>query len=151
MADDRLLCCRALSISATTFDSVIRCTYAISLKSFQNGSSRLTLVLCPSITTERLMTGDFMAAPQKFFISIFLMILSDNVGRKLPCEKHFIRDGIQSLGLGTTIPSSTLVAGGDQACCGWPQRAKVIDVPSEIFFALGPVMDLSPKPRHVFE
>ena len=38
----------------------------------------------------------FHDCPQKFFISIFLMILSDDVGRKLPCEKNFIRDGIQS-------------------------------------------------------
>ena len=100
------------------------------------------------------MTGDFMAAPKSFFISIFLMILLDNVGRKLPCKKNFIRDGIQSLALGTTIPSSTLadqIAGGDQACCRWPQRVKIIDVRSQIFFALGPVTDLSPEPHHVFE
>ena len=34
---------------------------AISFRPFQKASSRLTLVLCPAITIERLMTGDFIA------------------------------------------------------------------------------------------
>src|SRR5262245_49742508 len=34
---------------------------AISLRLFQNSSSRLTLVLCPAITIERLETEDFTA------------------------------------------------------------------------------------------
>ena len=33
---------------------------AISFRPFQNASSRLTLVLCPAITMERLITGDFI-------------------------------------------------------------------------------------------
>jgi hypothetical protein len=35
------------------------------LRSLQKASSRLTLVLCPSMTTERLTIDDFISAPQK--------------------------------------------------------------------------------------
>jgi hypothetical protein len=38
---------------------------AISLRPFQKASSRLTLVLCPSIATDRLTTKDFIIGPPK--------------------------------------------------------------------------------------
>src|SRR4029453_3826731 len=61
MADDRLPCCRSESIAATSSDKVISRSLAISLSPFQNASSRLTLVLWPAMTIERLTTGDFIA------------------------------------------------------------------------------------------
>src|SRR5512145_1393861 len=60
MADDRLPCCRSESIAATRSDKVISRSPAISLRPFQNASSRLTLVLWPAMTMERLTTGDFI-------------------------------------------------------------------------------------------
>src|SRR5215468_3309781 len=63
MADDRLPCCRSESIVATRSDNVMSRPPAISLRTFQKGSSRLTLVLCPAMTMERLTTGDFIARP----------------------------------------------------------------------------------------
>src|ERR1700728_1649569 len=61
MAEDRLPCWRSESIAATSSDKVIRRLTAISLSPLQNASSRLTLVLCPAMTMERLTTGDFIA------------------------------------------------------------------------------------------
>src|SRR6266513_2008212 len=61
MADDKLPCCRSESIAATSSDKVMLRALAISLSPFQNASSRLTLVLWPAITMERLTTGDFIA------------------------------------------------------------------------------------------
>ena len=61
MADDKLLCCRSLSIVATRSDKVVSRLLAISLRPFQNASSRLTLVLWPAIMIERLTTEDFTA------------------------------------------------------------------------------------------
>src|SRR5215467_12141506 len=63
MADDRLPCCRSESIDATSSDNVMSRSPAISFSPFQNASSRLTLVLCPAITIERLTTGDFIGGP----------------------------------------------------------------------------------------
>src|SRR5665213_3733544 len=60
MAEDRLLCWRERSMSATMFDSVTRWLCAMSFKPRQNASSRLTLVLCPASTIERLTMGDFI-------------------------------------------------------------------------------------------
>jgi len=60
IAEDKLACSRVLSISVTIFDNVACWARAISFRPLQNASSRLTLVLCPSITTERLTTEDFM-------------------------------------------------------------------------------------------
>src|SRR5436190_5235628 len=60
MADDRLPCCRSESIAATRSDNVMSRPPAISLSPFQNASSRLTLVLWPAITMDRLTTGDFI-------------------------------------------------------------------------------------------
>src|SRR5580658_9230409 len=61
MADDRLPWRRSVSIAATRSDSVICRAMAISFRPVQNASSRLTLVLWPAITIERLTTGDFIA------------------------------------------------------------------------------------------
>src|SRR6516164_1888206 len=61
MADDKLPCARPVSISATRSDKVLSWPTAISLSPFQKASSRLTLVLWPAMTIERLMTGDFIA------------------------------------------------------------------------------------------
>src|SRR6202030_2112362 len=60
MADDRLPCRRSWSIAATMSDNVRSRFAAISFSPVQNASSRLTLVLCPAITIERLTTGDFI-------------------------------------------------------------------------------------------
>src|SRR3569832_313153 len=60
MADDRLPCWRSVSIDETRSDRVISRSSAMSLRPFQNASSRLTLVLWPAITIERLITGDFI-------------------------------------------------------------------------------------------
>src|ERR1700758_4998381 len=48
---------------ATRSESVMLRAEAISLRPFQNASSRLTLVLCPAMTIERLTTGDFIDRP----------------------------------------------------------------------------------------
>src|SRR6516164_3333989 len=61
MADDRLPSCRSPSIAATRSERVTRRLSAISLSPLQNASSRLTLVLWPAITIDRLITGDFIA------------------------------------------------------------------------------------------
>src|SRR5438874_12599307 len=62
MVDDRLPCCRWESISATNSDKFFCRLPAISFRPSQNASSRLTLVLWPATTTERLTTGDFIEA-----------------------------------------------------------------------------------------
>src|ERR1700740_1206795 len=61
MADDRLPCLRSESMLPTRSDSVTCRLVAISFNPRQNASSRLTLVLCPAMTMERLTTGDFIA------------------------------------------------------------------------------------------
>src|SRR5438094_5826469 len=63
MAEDRLPCCRSESMSATSSDKVMPRPPATSFSPFQNASSRLTLVLWPAITIERLTTGDFIDGP----------------------------------------------------------------------------------------
>src|ERR1043166_90980 len=63
MAEERFPCRRPPSMLATRSDSVMLRAEAISLSPFQNASSRLTLVLCPAMTIERLTTGDFIDRP----------------------------------------------------------------------------------------
>src|SRR5690242_12934725 len=63
MADDRFPLARSLSITETMFDKVRRRSAAISFSPFQNASSRLTLVLWPPMTIERLVTEDFISPP----------------------------------------------------------------------------------------
>src|SRR5215831_15224359 len=60
MADERLPCRRSWSIAATMSDKVKSRLAAISFNPVQNASSKLTLVLCPAMTIERLTTGDFI-------------------------------------------------------------------------------------------
>ena len=60
---DRLLRCRCESITATKAPKFVCRLPAISFRHSQNASSRLTLVLWPATTTERLTTGDFIEAP----------------------------------------------------------------------------------------
>src|SRR5580658_5413074 len=60
MAEDRLPCRRSWSIAATMSDKVKSRLAAISFNPVQNASSKLTLVLCPAMTIERLTTGDFI-------------------------------------------------------------------------------------------
>src|SRR4051794_26478885 len=62
MAEDKLPCWRPVSMVATNSDNVMSRLPAISFRPFQNASSRLTLVLCPAMTMERFMTGDFIAS-----------------------------------------------------------------------------------------
>jgi hypothetical protein len=70
IAEDRLPCWRPLSISAITFDRVACCVCAISLRSLQKASSRLTLVLCPSMMMERLTIDDFLSTSSKKFSQV---------------------------------------------------------------------------------
>jgi hypothetical protein len=60
IAEDRFFCWRVLSIIVTIFDNVTPCLSAISFKLRQKVSSRLTLVLRPLMTSERLTAEDFM-------------------------------------------------------------------------------------------
>src|ERR1044072_7492156 len=60
MADDRLPCRRSVSMDDTRSDNVMLRSSAISFRPCQKASSRLTLVLWPAITMERLTTGDFI-------------------------------------------------------------------------------------------
>src|SRR6476660_792552 len=63
IADERLPCWRAPSICVTNFDSVASWARAISFRSLQKASSRLTLVLWRPMMMERLTTKDFIRAP----------------------------------------------------------------------------------------
>src|SRR5262245_2567152 len=63
MVDERFSCWRPASIAATNSDRVTFRALAISFSAFQNASSRLTLVLWPERTIERLMTRDFIRHP----------------------------------------------------------------------------------------
>ena len=62
IADDRFVCWRVLSISVSVCAKVAPCAWAISFRILQNCSSRLMVVLCPPMTTERLITDDFTVA-----------------------------------------------------------------------------------------
>jgi hypothetical protein len=63
-ADDKLPCPRPESMAATNSDNVRPRPIAISLSPLQNASSRLTLVLWPATTIERLATGDFITSSE---------------------------------------------------------------------------------------
>jgi hypothetical protein len=63
MADDRLLWRRSESIAVSKADNVKRRRAAIFFSDPQNASSTLTLVVRPSITTERFTIRDFMDTP----------------------------------------------------------------------------------------
>src|SRR5476651_342458 len=63
IADDKLACSRFASIKVASSDKLTLRPPAISLRAFQNGSSRLTLVVWPLILTERLTTVDRIRTP----------------------------------------------------------------------------------------
>src|SRR5262249_16662176 len=66
---------------------------AISLSAVQNASSMLTLVLCPAITIERLMIGDFTGVSAAFFDPSPLVGEGWKGGLKkaTPLPAHFVR------------------------------------------------------------
>jgi hypothetical protein len=94
-AEERLLCWRALSMSATNFDTVTPCVFAISFRLFQNASSRLTLVLCPLKTTDRLTINDFINASQEKFASIIWRFGVATSSKKYLFKKIVSRCGIE--------------------------------------------------------
>src|SRR5579862_3512924 len=59
-ADERFACCRLASISLISSANVMPRSLASSFTLLQNGCSRLTLVLWPRTTIDRLTTGDFI-------------------------------------------------------------------------------------------
>jgi len=61
--DERLALARPLSTVPTRFDTDRSLCRAISFSPFQKQSSKLTLVLCPAITIERLITEDSIGVP----------------------------------------------------------------------------------------
>ena len=63
IAEDRLPRCRLPSISAINFETVHPSARAISFRWHQKGSSRLMLVLWPSMMTERFIIADFTGSP----------------------------------------------------------------------------------------
>src|SRR5690242_2340874 len=75
MAQERLACSRDALIVATSSDSVRFRARAIVFNSFQKGSSRLTLVLCPPTTIDRLTTEDFIRAPQYPLPAVFIALI----------------------------------------------------------------------------
>src|SRR2546430_10363580 len=89
MADDRLPCCRWESITATKSDKFVCRLPAISFRPFQNASSRLTLVLWPATTTERLTTGE-----SKWKIRALLWASKKNSGALQ--KSHTSTDGLSS-------------------------------------------------------
>src|SRR6202008_258474 len=60
IAEDRFPCWRLFSISLTKAESTVPRWAAISFMLVQKGSSRLTLVLWPHTTIERITTGDLI-------------------------------------------------------------------------------------------
>src|SRR5262245_33574559 len=70
MADDRLPRCRWESTVATKSDNVMWRSPPISFRLFQNASSRLTLVLWPATTTDRLVT--------RYFITTRLLLVENS-------------------------------------------------------------------------
>src|SRR5579863_1359230 len=60
MAEDKLPCLRPASMAPTRSDTGCCRLAAMSLSAVQNAASRLTLVLCPAITMERLTTADLI-------------------------------------------------------------------------------------------
>src|SRR5262245_36795688 len=73
-------------MSATTFETVAHSACAMSFRTVQNASSRLTLVLCPSITIDRLTIEDFILIGPSLYP---VMGVTDSVPREQPntCKK----------------------------------------------------------------
>src|SRR6185437_1340448 len=96
IAEDRLVFWRVSSISETNFDSVPHWAAAIFFRRPQNASSRLTLVLCPPITTERFTTADLATSSSVILYSplthanspLFLFVVSTIENRpRLGCDR----------------------------------------------------------------
>src|SRR5712691_2140429 len=101
MADDRLPCCRRVSIVATRSDKVMSRPPAISFNPCQTSASRLTLVLWPATTIERLTTGDFIAVA-KFMRHPHLLQLGD-MGTENSCLTVAVKKQIRSVAKITQI------------------------------------------------
>ena len=59
-----------VDLCGTNSDSVAAWACAIFFRSLQKASSRLTLVLCPSMATDRLMIKDFIRPPVRLRASV---------------------------------------------------------------------------------
>ena len=71
-ADDRLPSTRLLAMELMSAAVVIPRSRAISRSACQNGSSRLTLVLCPDSTTDRFRTGLGISCALRCFSSVMI-------------------------------------------------------------------------------
>src|ERR1700730_15155315 len=79
MADDRFPSCRPESIAASKSDRLTSRDVAISFSDFQDGSSRLTLVLWPATTTDRFTTRDFICGPTVAIGAVALLAFRDTL------------------------------------------------------------------------
>src|SRR5215467_4691959 len=82
---------------ATMSDSVKSRLAAISFNPVQNASSKLTLVLCPAITIERLTTGDFIG-----FSCLNTVLV------QLAAKLRFVRLGERTVSFRHTVGNSGL-------------------------------------------
>src|SRR5262252_6454461 len=105
---------------------------AISFSPVQNASSRLTLVLCPAMTIERLTTGDFIGFS---CLNTVLLQLAANLFSVRPRER--------TVGFRHTVENSCLGGPffGAEAVGPFPDRAEIHDLshapPSSIKSAKG--------------
>src|SRR5580692_9658860 len=92
MAEDRLPCRRSWSIAATMSDKVKSRLPAISFNPVQNASSKLTLVLCPAMTIERLTTGDFIgfSCLDTVFVELAAELRSFRLGERTVSLRHTV-------------------------------------------------------------
>jgi hypothetical protein len=92
MADDKLPWRRSESIEAIRPDRVDCRAIAISLRLFQNGSSRLTLVLWPATMTERLTIADFIARPRFYLVVLEHALFRPNLSSSIPGIENVTED-----------------------------------------------------------
>src|SRR3954465_10251935 len=93
MADERFVSARSFLISATTTPTGTPLVPTISFKTFQKGSSRLTLVLRPSINIDRFSTKDFI-------IFRAIVAMSHSVHNR-SVRRNVLRGKCTSCGFGT--------------------------------------------------
>jgi hypothetical protein len=105
MADDRLTCLRSPSIAPTNAATVMPRSLAISLKLFQNSSSRLILVLWPAMTIERFKTGDTPRMSQRYYID--RIGISDKKNPRTWCYREIPKCRRSGMGLRVLVPSRT--------------------------------------------
>src|ERR1700686_4016352 len=101
MADERLPCRRSWSIAATMSDKVKSRFAAISFNPAHNPFSRLTLVLCPAMTMERLTTGDFIGF--SCLDTVFVELAADLRGFRLGERTVSLRHTVGNPGLGGAL------------------------------------------------